>query len=151
MENILYATLTLCFGIVIGLNVKRFVYYETKRMNTNESFKLDVERASPRQSIRVVLDAFEIRILENLLNEAFTPVEQFNEILKLMNLSKENQRQRRHLFIKELNLKLNLLLYVANGIDREESEHDKRVKRYILNELIDRDVLFDFIEKQKKR
>ncbi|MCX6194261.1 MAG: hypothetical protein NTX34_07245 [Cytophagales bacterium] len=61
-------------------------------------------------------------------------VSDINELLNLNKLSKENQRQRRHIIFKELNLKLFLVLGVRESIVRVSSEMDKRIKYYTLDQ-----------------
>jgi hypothetical protein len=51
-------------------------------------------------------------------------------VLNLSKLSKENQRQRRHIILKELNLKLFLITGIRETIIRVSSDKDKRVKSY---------------------
>lgn len=80
-----------------------------------------------------ILDPFESKLLKSLLecpNEKGLSVKEINTILNLNKLSKENQRQRRHLVIKEINLKLYLLTGVREAIIRISSETDRRVKYY---------------------
>jgi len=64
-----------------------------------------------------------------------------NSITNLTNLSAENQRQRRHLFLKELNIKLFLIFGIRESIVRLDSLEDKRVKNYVLSEEIDKEKL----------
>ena len=83
-----------------------------------------------------VFDEFETKLLSELTENSKVhelSVEKVNQILKLYKLTKENQRQRRHLVIKELNLKLYLLIGVKESIIRISSEKDRRIKFYKIN------------------
>lgn len=94
---------------------------------------------------RLNLFDLEVRVLSKLLVSGCITVNDFNDIVKLSALSKENQRQRRHLFIKELNLKL----YVINGcrenITRIDDQNDKRSKLYCLSESLDKEMLKTYL------
>ena len=65
-----------------------------------------------------------------ILKQSYNGFYRFNEILNLNKLSKENQRQRRHIVIKEINLKLYLITGAREAIIRVSSETDRRVKYY---------------------
>jgi hypothetical protein len=84
-------------------------------------------------------DELEVRLLKAIINPAENGIDipNLNSLLNLKKLSEENQRQRRHLFLKELNLKLFLLFGIREGITRVEFDSDKRMKRYILDEKFD--------------
>ena len=88
-------------------------------------------------------DTLEVRFLHKLLEQEGNEldVKILNSITNLTNLSAENQRQRRHLFLKELNLKLFLIFGVRESIIRLDSLEDKRVKNYVLSEEIDKEKL----------
>jgi hypothetical protein len=90
----------------------------------------------------------EIRLLQAILDQDSNGlgIANLNSLLNLTKLSEENQRQRRHLFLKELNLKLFLIFGVREGITRIESETDKRVKLYVLNEKIEIPAITDTIK-----
>ena len=90
---------------------------------------------------RLNLYELELRVIQRLLETDSMTIKEFNEIIKVSNLSKENQRQRRHLFIKELNLKLSLILENKETIYRNDNEIDKRSKMYSLNPKIDKEFL----------
>jgi hypothetical protein len=75
-------------------------------------------------------------------------VKTLNLITNLTGLTAENQRQRRHLFLKELNLKLFLIFGTRESIVRLDSLEDKRVKKYVLSEEIDREKLMVSISVQ---
>ncbi len=79
-------------------------------------------------------DPHEEKILENLLNNRNDgiSVSQLNQLLNLKGKSAENQRQRRHLVIKELNTKLFVLLNIRECIVRVPEAYDSRKKQYLL-------------------
>ena len=86
-------------------------------------------------------DPHEEKILEQLLvnYEKGISVNQLNELLNLKGKSAENQRQRRHLVIKELNTKLYVLFNVRECIVRIPEAFDSRKKQYVM--LINDDIL----------
>lgn len=80
-----------------------------------------------------ILDPHEAKLLKTIIespNNTGIDVKTINELLHLTKLSKENQRQRRHIVLKELNLKLYLITGDRETIKRIPSEADKRVKYY---------------------
>jgi hypothetical protein len=83
----------------------------------------------------LLIDPQEEKLLTALLNSKNNgiSVDDLNSLLNLQNLSKENQRQRRHIIIKELNLKLFLLLGVRESITRKSEFPDKRIKTYSID------------------
>ena len=98
---------------------------------------------------KFMLDPHELKLLAALMEQpdstGLTVVE-VNQLLHLSKLSKENQRQRRHIIFKELNLKLFLVTGTRESIVRVSSEIDKRVKYYTLNsESIDNDIIRNII------
>jgi hypothetical protein len=136
MELIIIIILSLCVGIILGGGYIDF----TKK------YKLDLVSFSKREPIVYSqpfnLNVFEkstshfdtlefrfIRILLEANNNELT-VKELNEILHLGKLSNENQRQRRHLFLKDLNVKLKMLYNVNDCIERKSSLDDRRVKTY---------------------
>jgi hypothetical protein len=68
--------------------------------------------------------------------------EQINDLLEIDDKSTDNQRKIRHEFIKTLNLKLKMMYNFDNSIERNQSNTDKRIFNYQLNE--------EIIEKLKK-
>ncbi len=79
-------------------------------------------------------DPHEEKILEQLLinYEKGISVNQLNELLNLKGKSAENQRQRRHLVIKELNTKLFVLFNIRECIVRIPELFDSRKKQYVM-------------------
>ena len=94
---------------------------------------------------RLNLFELEIRVLSRLLSNGCISVAEFNELIKLTHMSKENQRQRRHLFIKELNLKLSVINGVKENIARIDDQQDKRSKIYCFDESFDKNMLGTYL------
>ena len=82
-----------------------------------------------------ILDPHELKLLNALISSSSgIAVKEINDLLRLSKLSKENQRQRRHIIFKELNLKLYLVSGIRESIVRVSSEMDKRVKYYTFDQ-----------------
>lgn len=79
-------------------------------------------------------DPHEEKILLHLLTHVETgiSVAELNQLLKVEGKSAENQRQRRHLVIKELNTKLFVLFNIRECIVRIPEAFDSRKKQYII-------------------
>lgn len=79
-------------------------------------------------------DPHEEKILLHLLTHVETgiSVAELNQLLKVEGKSAENQRQRRHLVIKELNTKLFVLFNIRECIVRVPEEFDSRKKQYVI-------------------
>jgi hypothetical protein len=146
--------LTLILGLIIGLNLKRipFVSIFSKRpvpespnnLNYNPTFHQEyIPQNLDKLDMNHCFDTLEIRFLHKLLqeDEFGVNVKTLNTITNLTHLTDENQRQRRHLFLKELNLKLFLIFGIRESIVRLDSLVDKRVKNYILSNQIDKEKL----------
>lgn len=89
-------------------------------------------------------DYLEIRFLRDILDSRANGFDTnaLNTFLKSSELSQETQRQRRHLFLKELNYKLFLITNLRESIVRVSSEADKRMKFYsLLNEAKSNEIL----------
>jgi hypothetical protein len=142
--------LTLILGLIIGLNLRRVPYISGFRkispqtptqQHYIEEFRSTVKL--DKQDMNHCFDILEVRFLHKLLEQDGNEVDVkiLNSIINLTNLSAENQRQRRHLFLKELNLKLFLIYGIRESIIRLDSLEDKRVKNYVLCEEIDKEKL----------
>jgi DNA-binding transcriptional MerR regulator len=144
--------LTLVIGLIIGLNatnlrvsfLKTFTNFP-KLIPANQQ-----TRIAPAVTIKKnnrYFDELEMRLLKAITNpeEKGLDIASLNSLLNLKKLSEENQRQRRHLFLKELNLKLFLLFGIREGITRVEFDSDKRMKRYVLDEKFDLTQLEDLL------
>jgi hypothetical protein len=146
--------LTLVLGLIIGLNLKSRSFLNsrvpgfrspTTPYNTHflvdENLNTQVQNQS--QEMNNCFDILEVRFLTKILTEPLNKVDvtTLNALANLTLLSAENQRQRRHLFLKELNLKLFLLYGLRESIIRVDDINDKRIKNYTLSEKIDLDKL----------
>ena len=149
--------LTLIFGLIIGLNLKRVPYITGFRkvapqIPNNQRFVQDLSPNMKhfKQDSNYCFDTLEVRFLHKLLEHEGNEVDvkTLNLITNLTGLTAENQRQRRHLFLKELNLKLFLIFGTRESIVRLDSLEDKRVKKYVLSEEIDRKKLMVSISVQ---
>jgi len=153
----LYIILTLILGVIIGLNLEMVTSIlgvlkinpktSTKQHNVQE-YRSDVKLE--KQDMKHCFDISEVSFLNKLLEQDGNEVDVkiVNSIINLTNLSSENQRKRRHLFLKELNLKLFLIFGIRESIVRLDSQEDKRVKKYVLSEEIDRQKLMVSISVQ---
>ena len=103
--------------------IKNFFYSITPEVD-------DLKRKNP-------FCEMEVRFLIDLLDEKTITVTDLNNLLKINGKSFQNQRQRRHIFMKEINLKLGLIYGKNETIIRKESEEDKRVKVYAFFDGID--------------
>ena len=146
--------LTLILGLIIGLNSKRIPYVSifNKRpvpespnnLTYNPTYHQEhIPQNQDKLDMNHCFDTLEIRFLHKLLqqDESGVNVKTLNAITNLTHLSDENQRQRRHLFLKELNLKLFLIFGIRESIVRLDSLVDKRVKNYILSDQINKEKL----------
>ena len=79
-------------------------------------------------------DPHEEKLLLQLLISRYDgiSVAQLNDLLNVQDKSAENQRQRRHLVIKELNTKLFVLFNIRECIIRIPDAFDSRKKQYII-------------------
>jgi hypothetical protein len=146
MELTLITTLTTLAGVFFGLNINNFL----QRMNAGNLKLKEVPAQNFKSKKNLIvqklrLDDLEIRFLNSITaakdNRIF--VEDLNQLLKLVKLTTENQRQRRHVFLKELNIKLSLHFNDRECIVRIPSELDARKKMYAINENIDRKLIGD--------
>lgn len=112
------------------VEIRPIVHYKFSRQSLKN-------KAAVTNLAKFMLDPHEFKILSSLITEVKSEglsVSDINELLNLNKLSKENQRQRRHIIFKELNLKLFLVLGVRESIVRVSSEMDKRIKYYTLDQ-----------------
>lgn len=124
--------LSCVFAVYLLIKIKpqnsKQTYYRVNDVSVRNQIKMKTAASN------LILDPYESKIIVALLNDsnASIDVRELNEILNLTKLSKENQRQRRHIVLKELNLKLFLILGTRETITRISSESDRRVKYYTL-------------------
>ena len=147
MESIyLNVALTLVIGVLLGSNatslklefIKGISKFSIPFLRPKDKVVIQTQPVERKAGNRY-FDDLEIRLLQAIIqqdNEGLG-IAHLNTLLNLTKLSEENQRQRRHLFLKELNLKLYLIYGIREGITRIESVSDKRIKMYVLNEKID--------------
>jgi hypothetical protein len=141
----IYCILTLIIGMIIGSNVKILKPYLLK-FNSSFTAFLPIKSRKNIPSTVVIkknnlyFDELEVRLLKAIITQEDNGLDiaSLNTLLNLKKLSEENQRQRRHLFIKELNLKLFLLFGIREGITRIEFDIDKRKKLYVFEEKFDK-------------
>jgi DNA-binding transcriptional MerR regulator len=144
----LNSILTLVIGMIIGLNATtlRFSFLKTISRFSQLYPGINQPRIQPPVAIKKnnrYFDELEVRLLKAIINqeEIGLDIISLNSLLNLKKLSEENQRQRRHLFIKELNLKLFLLFGIREGINRVEFDTDKRKKLYVLDTKFDKSLI----------
>ena len=137
----LNSILTLVIGMIIGLNATslRVSFFKAVAKFPQITTSIQPPRTQPTVTIKKnnrYFDELEVRLLKAIIDPAENGIDipNLNALLNLKKLSEENQRQRRHLFLKELNLKLFLLFGIREGITRVEFDSDKRMKRYVLDE-----------------
>jgi DNA-binding transcriptional MerR regulator len=133
------------FGLIIGINATFLRVSFLKTFTKFPKIKLIDNNSSVSQSLAVdksnrYFDELEIRLLKTIISQGENGLDiaQLNTLLNLKKLSDENQRQRRHIILKELNLKLFLLFGIREGIIRIEIDLDKRRKSYVLNKKINK-------------
>lgn len=144
--------LTLILGLIVGLNLKSSFFLRSratdypslpKPFNTNFIAEENAHGHIQNQSqvLNNCFDILEVRFLTKILLDPLNKVDvqTLNSLANLTLLSAENQRQRRHLFLKELNLKLFLLYGLRESIIRVDDINDKRIKNYTLSDRIDFD------------
>jgi hypothetical protein len=136
--------LALTLGVTIGINFKRFI-----RKNSSPTAQI-VAKNEPTNESKILMpyfDTLEIRFLKRILTSEsrLLSVVEANEILRIERLSKENQRQRRHLFLKDLNMKLKMIYKVPECIERQSTELDRRSKYYCLHKDISKESIEDLL------
>ena len=127
--------------ILLSSLVAVYLLLRSKEVDLKGNARNEIEKTvliqslNSRNTSNELLDPHEtklIKALTTISNRERLTVEDINLLLNLKKLSKENQRQRRHIIIKELNLKLFLMTGVRESIIRVASHSDKRVKSYTL-------------------
>lgn len=149
MELVTASLLAMAIGLTVGLKIKRSQKNQTQLVSKDEKSKMKtLEPVAERQGMGIHFDTLEFRFLKRLIDseENGVSVIETNEILRIEKLSKENQRQRRHLFLKELNLKLKIIFNVKESIERQPTELDRRSKFYQLHHNIYKRQLEELVE-----
>lgn len=144
MQSIyLNIVLTLVIGLAVGSKVSslKLALLKSVSLFNLMPFIQKNKEVTKTSSVQIktgnrYFDDLEIRLLQAIIDQETTGlgIAHLNTLMNLTKLSEENQRQRRHLFLKELNLKLFLIFGVREGVTRIESTIDKRIKLYVLNE-----------------
>lgn len=136
--------LALTLGVTIGINFKRFV---KKNSSPTAQIVAEYEPTSESKILMPYFDTLEIRFLKRILTSEsrLLSVVEANEILRIERLSKENQRQRRHLFLKDLNMKLKMIYKIPECIERQSTELDRRSKYYCLHKDISKESIEDLL------
>ncbi len=149
MEIFLTAILALAVGLTFGIRIKK---EKTNKEKISPKWSGQTTKPTKQSGlesrISTYFDVLEVRFIKRLLeseNDELS-VGETNEILRIEKLSKENQRQRRHLFLKELNMKLKMIFNVNECIERQSTELDRRSKMYSLNSQVNTKLLIELIE-----
>ncbi|MDT8887871.1 hypothetical protein [Aquirufa regiilacus] len=143
--------LALTLGVTIGLNFKRIqIHPRQKNLTPETNIKVSGEQ---KHTLIPYLDTLEIRFIKRILSQEdkLLSVNEANEILRIERLSKENQRQRRHIFLKELNLKLKMIYQVPECIERKSTELDRRSKYYSLHEQISKESIEEMLIEENSK
>lgn len=148
MDFAIIATISTLLGVVLGASFHKFKGhgYSDNFISTSTG-KFHIENQLHGSSVNG-FDEFEKRFLLALIksNTLRIDVSDLNKLLRLEKLSRENQRQRRHIFLKELNIKLSLHLNVRDAIQRESSDLDGRVKLYAINPNVNPNEIENFLK-----
>ncbi len=149
MEIFVTAILALAVGLTFGIKIKKEKTNKEKiAPNWSGQTTKPTKQSGLESRISIYFDVLEVRFIKRLLeseNDELS-VGVTNEILRIEKLSKENQRQRRHLFLKELNMKLKMIFKVNECIERQSTELDRRSKMYSLNSQVNTKLLIELIE-----
>lgn len=149
MTSVLIA---LALGVTLGVNYRRFTGTKKQRQQSSSvKNQLNVSDHKENKDLIPFFDTLEIRFLKRILSheEKLLSVNEANEILRIERLSKENQRQRRHLFLKDLNVKLKMIYKIPECIERKSTEIDRRSKYYSLHEQINKESIEELLSEDK--
>lgn len=160
MEILGTAVIALSVGLIFGININRkkkplSLNNNDKNLDANfqtSNSELISSINTSKNGLTVYFDVIELRFLIKLIEDdnQYLTVNETNEILRIEKLSKENQRQRRHLFLKELNMKLKMIFNINECIERESTEYDRRAKSYTLSTDVDRAKIIDLLKNNNK-
>lgn len=143
METIFALMVT--FFVLLLLVARPFIKGAYSAKLSTETARHVTERSAylkmPAKTKNWKFDPHEEKLLHQLLSNPVggISVKELNAILNLEGKSAENQRQRRHLVIKELNTKLFVLFNVRECIVRIPESFDSRKKQYVI--LIDEEII----------
>lgn len=121
------------YGIVLFL-LFAFIAMVMFRIKPKRSKK--EKEVSTIQTVKLDIDAVSLRLLKSILDKQMEDgltIEEVNRILDIENLAFDTQRYRRSAMINQVNQTLTLLTGEKNSIIRENSEEDRRQKRYKIN------------------
>lgn len=143
MDFAIISTISALLGVILGANFEKFKGTNSNLNLISVTHDKRIPHGTSSQFSTNGLDELEKRFLSILIeNENLRiDVSGLNRLLRLEKMSKENQRQRRHIFLKELNIKLSLHLQIRESIQRTSSELDGRVKLYTLHQKINIDIV----------
>jgi hypothetical protein len=149
MEFAIFSTLSTLVGLFIGFHFSKHLYLQ-KIESSNLLTRDSPQRYATNNRLtydRSGFDDLENRFLSALVNSEnlYINVEELNQLLRLAKLSKESQRQRRHIFLKELNIKLSLHFNQRECVERISSELDGRTKLYKFNASISPEQIHNLI------
>jgi hypothetical protein len=149
MELITTTLLSLALGLTIGISFKR-IYRNPEETYPNNGMHSEQNKMKHFKSQVLIpyFDTLELRFLKRILqnDQKQLSVNEANEILRIEKLSKENQRQRRHLFLKDLNVKLKMIFKIPECIERLSNENDRRSKYYCLHNQIKKESIEELIK-----
>jgi hypothetical protein len=134
--------LALSVGLAVGVNIKNLPpSRKNKYLNSFFNTSPTEENSSNNLTISPYFDTLELRFLNRMLQneEKVLSVLETNEILRIERLAKENQRQRRHIFLKDLNVKLKMIYNTPECIVRISTDNDRRSKFYGLHESLSKE------------
>ncbi len=121
------------YGIVLVI-LALVLIYVLKRLvpkRSNKEINLSI-----MQEVKLDMDPTSLRLLQSILDnqsQGGLAIEEVNRILEIENLAFDTQRYRRSAMINQVNQTLTLLTGERNSIIRENSEEDRRQKRYKIN------------------
>ena len=121
------------YGLILVLLVVVLIF-AMKRIKPIRAKK--VVNLSLMQEVKLDIDPTSLRLLKAILdnqNQGGLAIEEVNHILDLENLAFDTQRYRRSAIINQVNQTLTLLTGEKNSIIRENSDEDRRQKRYKIN------------------
>lgn len=143
MELIIIIILTLSLGIILGdgyLPILKKNSHVLPFAHSNKPVEFKKNNIFEIEKSKSHFDTLELRFLMKLIDskKGEMTVSELNQILNLNKLSSENQRQRRHIFLKDINVKLKMLFNIYECIERISNLDDRRIKTYHLSEKINK-------------
>jgi len=123
-------------GLVSILLISFLIWFVFKKVKSQFSKRFSYSNQFI-SSDQLVIESV-IRLLHRLVESYPTggiDVDETNVILGLNTLAQDAQRYKRSAIIKEANLKLAFITHCADTIQRQDSDLDRRQKRYMINSL----------------